>query len=291
MAAEARFGSDEPSCLYRERTIRWPGLVATYSVIPPHEPPDRGTVSAPGTFGVAFSAHRAATVEVDGATREVDTVPGTAGIVSDLPIHWLRVREVTECVTVRPDPGFLAAVATASGRGSTVRFEPRRSLRDPVFLNLASIVRRQAVGHRHVSDVEQSTLARLLIANLVGRYAGPGPKPDRQTQGQIAAGRLRRVTDYIEANLCRRIGLEDLADVAALSPFHFARSFARATGSPPHDYVTARRMERARLLLTTTGEPVAAIAERLGFRNLGHFRRLFLRHHGVRPGDVRQRRN
>jgi len=74
-----------------------------------------------------------------------------------------------------------------------------------------------------------------------------------------------------------------MADVAAMSPFHFQRRFRATTGLSPHAYVMARRMESTRRLLDTPGLNVAEVAARLGFAGLSHFRRSFRRHFNARP--------
>ena len=63
---------------------------------------------------------------------------------------------------------------------------------------------------------------------------------------QLGQRAITRLGDYIEANLTRRLTLGELARVAALSPFHFARCFKATTGLAPHQYVTARRIELAK---------------------------------------------
>jgi AraC family transcriptional regulator len=80
-----------------------------------------------------------------------------------------------------------------------------------------------------------------------------------------------------------------MAAVARLSVYHFARQFRAATGLPPHQYVIARRVERARQLLEAgTHLSLAEVAAHVGFSDqsqLGHhFKRLL----GVTPGQLRR---
>jgi AraC family transcriptional regulator len=75
--------------------------------------------------------------------------------------------------------------------------------------------------------------------------------------------------------------------VARLSPYHFHRCFRVTTGLTPHAFVTARRMDRARLMVSATSRPVDEIAASVGFTNLSHFRRVFRRHHGGPPSALR----
>jgi len=84
--------------------------------------------------------------------------------------------------------------------------------------------------------------------------------------------------------------LEQMAAVARLSPYHFARQFKRATGLPPHQYVILRCVERAKQLLQAgTDLSLAQVAVCSGFSDQSqlchHFKRLV----SVTPGQFRTR--
>ena len=102
--------------------------------------------------------------------------------------------------------------------------------------------------------------------------------------------RMVRAIDFIDAHLGDDLALATLASVAALSPYHFLRRFKAETGRPPHAYVTAKRMERAKILIETTRRPIADIAWSLGYSDASRFARLFRRHMGAAPGDLRKAR-
>ena len=72
--------------------------------------------------------------------------------------------------------------------------------------------------------------------------------------------RLRRVLDYMAAHLETDVSLDDLAQVANLSPFHFSRVFAAAMGMPPHRYLSRLRLERAKTLLALGAMSITEIA-------------------------------
>src|SRR5262249_13167342 len=63
--------------------------------------------------------------------------------------------------------------------------------------------------------------------------------------------RLKRVEEYINEYLDRNVGLSDLAEVAGLSRMHFAAQFRAATGYRPREYLLHRRVEHAKLILST----------------------------------------
>jgi AraC family transcriptional regulator len=103
-----------------------------------------------------------------------------------------------------------------------------------------------------------------------------------------APRRPRAVVAYIEGHLDASLTLEQLAAVARLSPYHFARQFKRATGLPPHQYVILRRVERAKHLLQAgTGLSLAEVAADAGFWDQSQFSSHFKRLVGVTPGQFR----
>jgi len=93
--------------------------------------------------------------------------------------------------------------------------------------------------------------------------------------------------EYIEDHLDSEIALEDLAATVHLSAYHFARLFKASTGLPPHQYVIARRIERAKQLLRDDDLSLAQVAARVGFWDQGHFTRHFKRLVGVTPKHFR----
>jgi AraC family transcriptional regulator len=79
-------------------------------------------------------------------------------------------------------------------------------------------------------------------------------------------------------SLSEPVSLDDLANLAGLSPFHFVAMFKRSTGLAPHQYLLAQRIERARALLAESRVPIADVAARTGFADQSHLMRVFRRH-------------
>ena len=82
--------------------------------------------------------------------------------------------------------------------------------------------------------------------------------------------------------------LRDMADVAHLSPYHFARVFKGVTGVPPGEFLGALRLERAKRLLLTTDLSVSEVCFEVGYQSLGTFTTRFKRLVGVSPGRMRR---
>lgn len=128
-----------------------------------------------------------------------------------------------------------------------------------------------------------SHAARALIAALVSRFTNR-PAGDIRVTGGLAPAVRRRLEEYIRANLDQPLSIDDLAGVAGLSPFHFARAFKRATGEGPHAYVSRRRIEQAQALLRDGRTGLAETALACGFANQSHFTARFRAAVGLTPG-------
>jgi AraC-like DNA-binding protein len=100
---------------------------------------------------------------------------------------------------------------------------------------------------------------------------------------------LRRSRDYIDVYFASALDLGQLADVAAMSRFHFARSFEAAYGETPIRYLTRRRIERAQDLLRLANLTVTEICMAVGFASLGSFSSRFTQLVGEGPAAYRAR--
>jgi AraC family transcriptional regulator len=96
--------------------------------------------------------------------------------------------------------------------------------------------------------------------------------------------RVVEAASWIEANAHRDIALDDAASVAALSPYHFLRVFARTLGVTPHQYLVRCRLRNAARLLGQADRSVTDVASDVGFADLSNFVRTFRRAAGVSPG-------
>jgi transcriptional regulator GlxA family with amidase domain len=99
--------------------------------------------------------------------------------------------------------------------------------------------------------------------------------------------RLLRAKDRMDAASHEDWPVRRLARVSRVSEAHFARSFKRAFGVPPHRYLLTRRIERAMALLRDTDLPITEIAFQTGWGSLGTFGRIFRDVTGESPGAIR----
>lgn len=98
---------------------------------------------------------------------------------------------------------------------------------------------------------------------------------------------VERVVAYLYEQYDQPITLADMADVAILSQYHFARTFREVTGVSPGRFLSAIRLQRAKSLLMTTELTVTDISYMVGYNSLGTFTSRFTKSVGVTPIQYR----
>jgi len=93
--------------------------------------------------------------------------------------------------------------------------------------------------------------------------------------------------EYIHEHYAENITIDDISKKINLSKYHFIRSFKKATGSTPHEYLINLRLKRAMELLTTTSTSIEVISEKCGFSSASHFARCFRNVMGTNPSEFR----
>lgn len=135
---------------------------------------------------------------------------------------------------------------------------------------------------RAQSDALMSdTLVLTLLESLFARLKQPPPQP---VDGALTQAQLVRVRDFMEAQLCEKIVLEDLAQLVDLDRFRFLKHFKRATGMTPHAWLLRLRLEKAQALIRQHRTlSVTDVAHAVGFFDQSHFSRAFRNAYGVSP--------
>lgn len=100
--------------------------------------------------------------------------------------------------------------------------------------------------------------------------------------------RIHKVQDYIESNIDSSLSIEELADVAGFSKYHFHRIFKGIVDEPLSRYVNRLKLERATNLLTYRSDmTITDIAYHFGFTDSAVFSRTFKNYYGVSPSQYR----
>ena len=125
------------------------------------------------------------------------------------------------------------------------------------------------------------SLARLLLIGFASRR-GHGTGPLR-----LSAALLRRLEAYVAANLTHRILVADMAAVVGLPAQSFAKAYLRYTGRSPHQFVLARRVERATEMLRHGSLSLTEVAAACGFSSQQHMTHVLSDRLGRAPSELR----
>jgi AraC family transcriptional activator FtrA len=199
-----------------------------------------------------------------------------AGLLDDRPAttHWAHTDEFqTRYPKVRVDPSVLYVddgdVLTSAGSAASIDLAMHIVQRD-YGADIANSVARDLVVPPHRRGGQ---------AQFIQTPVGP---PEECGDGLGAA------LEWASAHLDEDLSVADLAEVALMSPRHFARQFRSTTGTTPHQWILTQRLGLARRLLETTEQSVEQVAVVSGFGSAAALRLHFQRSLGTSPTAYRR---
>jgi AraC family transcriptional regulator len=212
--------------------------------------------------------------------------PDHPSSISFLPANCerrLKLRNVAwRWAAIGLDPGLMADVAAA--RLKTL--PPFSTVEDGFVLNMLCEFDRLDTLDGGLDSVYCDSMALALALYLTRRYGGAGPPI--APAAQLPAWRLRRVMEYVDANLDRPIRVADLAALAGLSEGYFHRAFRATTGQSPLSFIQSRRIDVAKQRLAKGHDSITALALQTGFVSPTHFARIFRSLTGKTPSQYRR---
>ncbi len=99
---------------------------------------------------------------------------------------------------------------------------------------------------------------------------------------------MENVKEYLLKNLEFEITLQDLANIFHYNPKYLGRLFKKEMGIPLHEYVSEKRLERAKELIENSSFSITQIAMKVGFSNITYFNRVFKNKYGRSPRSFRK---
>jgi AraC family transcriptional regulator len=205
------------------------------------------------------------------------------------PASWRWGGRTEESLHIFLEPALVERVAAEAFALDPARLTvpPLDGLDLPELRAIMGVVDAELTAGGAAGSLAAESLANVLAIHLIRHLLAPR-RSARGHDGALPRRRLRAVLEYIEDRFAANPTLEQLAAVARLSPYHFARQFKQATGLPPYQYVILRRVERARQLLQGGADlSLAEIAAQTGFSDQSQLCRHFKRLVGVTPGQFR----
>ena len=176
-----------------------------------------------------------------------------------------------------PSAAVMQRAATlVADKPQPVPYFPKAVVQDEMVADL--LIRLHHTLEHSISPLERESRFLWAMGQLVQRHGAARPvatvPKDRRA--------IQRARDFLEYHYSQPITLEELAQQAHLSSFHFLRVFRELVGLPPHAYLTQVRVLRAKQLLAV-GNPIAQVAQDVGFVDQSHLNKHFKRIVGVTP--------
>lgn len=193
------------------------------------------------------------------------------------------------CLAFHFAPDYWEAVVAGVPSAPAVTFAGPYLPPSPSLLPLIATLE-AACGDRDGAELEELALrfagavtAALADADRVVRA------PSRRDERRISDA-VRRIEMEDHEPSHEPLSLTALARAAAMSPYHFLRTFRQVVGMTPHQFVLRTRLHRAAVLLRRSDESISAIAFDAGFNDLSTFNRRFRRVMSVSPSAYRASR-
>ncbi|MCW2406110.1 transcriptional regulator GlxA family with amidase domain [Sphingobium sp. B1D7B] len=243
----------------------------------------------------------------------VDTLLLLAGLVPPPPqeestLDTLRTmaRESRRVAGLCTGAFLLGQMGLLDGRRATTHWAYARQMRetfpdvrvedDRIFINEGPVW--TSAGLTAGLDLAVALIEKDLGRDLAGAIARRLVMHHRRAGGQSqhsellelapSSDRIQKALIFAKANLANPLTVDELAEVAALSPRQFARAFRAETGQTPAKAVEQMRLEAARLMLEETRHPMDQIARESGFVDMRRMREAFMRQYGQPPQALRR---
>jgi AraC-like DNA-binding protein len=164
--------------------------------------------------------------------------------------------------------------------------QPYFGERDPILFHLAKILVPALANPSAVSSAFVEYVALAFYEHVITAYGGV-PSVGRR-YGGLPPWQIRRIVDFMEANLANDPSISELAHECNLSSSYFTQAFKQTMSMAPHQWLMKRRVERSKTMLRDTNESLAAIALVCGYWDQSHFSRVFTRFEGCSPSEWRR---
>lgn len=268
------------------KSKRWQQIALEYH----QQPPGECRYALPRhTIRIALQPYLPFERSVDGERLQGSAV--TRGDITFCPAgepQWMRWLAPAEFLLLSLHPALFTSLAEEAGiAGDSLEFTiDHAEIQDPLIFQIGQAFHAELTGEiSQLSELYIDMQVRALAAYLLRRYCRYSGK---KTFALPAAERLapaisHSIAEYIQTYLDHSLSITELAAVAGISPYYFARCFKQTFGVSPHQYVLRERIERAKTILLTEEHPLAELATRLGFADQSHFIRQFKRFTGLTP--------
>jgi AraC-like DNA-binding protein len=239
-------------------------------------------------FNVPLQSARYSLVSIDGRGQSVVQSPGKAYLFDLTSKNEVSLDAIYDSVRFHLPQTAIGNLAYEKGlRRVGGLYAKYLGQEDQILYRLALTMLPAIIDSMQVTTAFVEYMALALHDHVIHTYGGL-PRGIRVTGG-LAPWQIRRACDFIEANLAEDPSIAVLSQDCGISASYFARAFRISLGMTPHQWITKRRIERAKLLMSQSSESLAEISLSCGFVDQSHLGRHFLKEEGLSPARWRRR--
>jgi AraC family transcriptional regulator len=147
---------------------------------------------------------------------------------------------------------------------------------------------RSVVDGSGIDDHAYAETLGLLLLWELRHAADPKHSQLKPARGGLTGHQLRHIKEFVDAHVCKEIGISELAGLIGLSQFHFIRAFKHSVGLSPYQYVLSERISVAKEMLSESDLSIADVALAVGFSGATQLNRVFRKWIGVTPTAFRR---
>ena len=214
------------------------------------------------------------------SSNEKKTIAGSGelAIINSNNIHFMQALEDSRYIVLIVDRGFCLSNHFDT---SAITFESHVSDNEisVLFEKIAQDYKNDALPY-HVPVMRATILTVLSL--LLSRHVASDVEIHKESN---LLSSIKKALGYIHTEYARHLSLDEIASVAGISKYYFAREFLRVTGLSFITYLNAFRCEKAKILLLEEKCNIESVAYSVGFASASYFNRIFKKVVGMSPSD------
>lgn len=199
----------------------------------------------------------------------------------------LRWKDPANLLCVRISDVALSKAARSLLSHDQIDLRPELCVTDPRIAGLLYTLEAERAGGYVAGQLFLDSVEAALAALLVTSHNKIQPK-SILSKGGLSPRNLRRVLEFIHANIDKPLTLESIAACAELSSSHFLHQFRNSMNISPYKYVLTVRIDKSKCMLKSSHLSILEVAQAVGFDNPQHFATVFKRIAGVSPSHYRR---
>ncbi|HHF0518549.1 TPA: helix-turn-helix domain-containing protein [Vibrio alginolyticus] len=298
MKSELKFYDSESNALsscgdvldieFSNHELDWSGVLVEKGTSPYFYP--KNVYTPYFYFALALEKDLNWIVEKDGTFADLKTSPGNIWINPPKTPFTHDVAEPCYFVILAIKEQEFFSHCPLNLEGVELQFLNNYNVLDETIKGIIELFMLEAKAKGRNGKIYLNNLVSLLATHYIQNYSNYFDLKNNQlAASKLDQHQVDKIDQYIEENIGNNVSVDDLADLLGCSKFYFLREFKKLIGVTPYQYLMNKRLEQARVALSSGSVNIALTAHEFGFNDQSHFTRAFKKHFGMAPGQYIKR--